>query len=179
MVGSPLSYSYIHRFHHANSDNNVDPHSPKDGVMHSIFGLHQPYKLQAFIIRDFLKSKFQMFVHKYYLLIVVAICGLVASFSLHALVFGILVPGFFTALASRLNNWITHEPRFGIQDNDTGDNSRNVWWWNAILVWSGEGWANNHHHRSGDYDFGKPQSRIDITARLIELMATIRMIKVK
>jgi fatty-acid desaturase len=89
------------------------------------------------------------------------------------------VPGFVTALASRLNNWVTHESRFGTQDNDTGDNSRNVWWWNILLFCSGEGWANNHHYRSGDYDFGRPQRRVDLVARLIEIMAKIGIVKVK
>lgn len=179
MVGSPLSYSYIHRIHHANSDGDNDPHSPKEGILHSVFGLHQPHKLYAFIIKDFIKDKFQLNIHKYYLLIVIVVCGIVSLWSFHLLIFGILVPGFFTSMASRLNNWITHDARFGVQNNNTGDNSRNVWWWNVLLFGSGEGWANNHHYCASNYDFGKLQHRIDIIARLVDVMAAFRIVKVK
>ena len=179
MVGSPLSYSYIHRFHHANSDNNTDPHSPKHGILHSIFGLHQPQKLHAFIIRDFIKDKFQMYIHKYYLLIVIVICSIIGLCNFQLLLFGVLMPGFFASVASRLNNWVTHEAKFGVQNIDTGDNSRNVGWWNVLLLWSGEGWANNHHYCASKYDFGKPQGRIDIIARIIDAMAIVRVVKVK
>jgi len=179
MVGSPLSYSYIHRFHHANSDTEVDPHSPKHGIFHSIFGLHEPQRVHKFIIRDFLKDEFQLLIHKKYLLIVAGICLMVGLINFNLLVFVILIPGFFSAMASRLNNWITHEQYFGEQTYNNGDNSRNVWWWNLLTFGSGEGWANNHHYQAGHYDFGSPQNRIDTVARLIDILQKIKIVEVR
>lgn len=179
MVGSPLSYSYIHRYHHANSDTEVDPHSPKHGIIHSIFGLHQPQKVHKFIIRDFLKDEFQLFIHKKYLLVVLSVCLLVGLINFNLLIFGVLIPGFFSAMASRFNNWVTHEQKFGEQNYLTGDGSRNVWWWNVITFGSGEGWANNHHNQASHYDFGAPQHRIDTVARLVEFLAKFNIVKVR
>jgi len=179
MLGSPLSYAYIHRFHHSNSDTEIDPHSPKHGILHSIFGLHEPKRVHTFIIRDFLKDKFQMFIHNYYTLIIFLLCIMVSVFSVNLLVFGLLIPGFFASLASRVNNWVTHDTRFGVQDNDSEDNSRNVWWWNLLTFGSGEGWANNHHHQAGNYDFGYPQNRIDTVARLIDILQRMKIVEVR
>lgn len=179
MLGSPLSYAYIHRFHHSNSDTDIDPHSPKHGIMHSIFGLHEPQKVHTFIIRDFLKDDFQMFIHSYYTLIILLLCVVVSMISINALVFAVLIPGFFASLASRVNNWVTHDTRFGTKDNHSNDNSRNVWWWNLITFGSGEGWANNHHNQASSYDFGAPQQRIDIIAKLVELLAKFNIVKVR
>ena len=179
MLGSPLSYAYIHRIHHSNSDTETDPHSPKHGIVHSIFGLHEPEKVQTFIIRDFLKDQFQMFIHSYYTLLIILLCVIVSMFSVNVLVFCVLIPGFFASLASRLNNWVTHDTRFGIENNNSGDNSRNVWWWNLLTFGSGEGWANNHHNQASIYDFGRAQKRIDIIARLIELLVKIKIVEVR
>jgi len=179
MLGSPLSYAYIHRFHHSNSDTDIDPHSPKHGIVHSIFGLHEPQRVHTFIIRDFLKDKFQMFIHNYYTLLVLVFCLIISMISINLLVFGVLIPGFFASLASRLNNWVTHDSRFGIKNNNSDDNSRNVWWWNLLTFGSGEGWANNHHYQASHYDFGRLQNRIDIIARLIDLLVKMKIVEVR
>lgn len=180
MVGSPISYSYIHRYHHANSDTEKDPHSPKHGILNCVLGLHEePNQPQTVFVRDFIKDNFQIALHRYYVLVVLAIGLLVASISVDLLLYGIMVPGFLSAVASRFNNWVTHEVAFGTQDNDTGDNSRNVWWWNVILCFSGEGWANNHHYAASKYDFRMKPDQIDIVAWMIEMLDRTSLVHIK
>lgn len=180
MVGSPISYAYIHRYHHANSDTEKDPHSPKHGIFGCVLGLHdEPNQAQTIIVRDFLKDNFQIMLHKYYLLVILGISLLVASVSMDLLLYGIMVPGFLSAAVSRLNNWVTHEVAFGSQDNDTGDNSRNVGWWNAVLCFSGEGWANNHHLTASKYDFRTKPEQIDITAWMIGMLDRVGVVQIK
>lgn len=38
LSGDPVQWSSVHRFHHQNSDSDEDPHSPKRGFWHSLFG---------------------------------------------------------------------------------------------------------------------------------------------
>jgi stearoyl-CoA desaturase (delta-9 desaturase) len=43
-------------------------------------------------------------------------------------------------------NSIGHTASFGYRNFETGDVSRNVWW--VAILTQGEGWHNNHPHRS-------------------------------
>ena len=57
LMGGPITWSRIHRYHHAHSDTNLDPHSPSKGFYISYFGwLLQPMEVPVFIIRDYLKD---------------------------------------------------------------------------------------------------------------------------
>ena len=37
MMGGPIVWTAMHRWHHKHSDTDSDPHSPKDGLLHSYF----------------------------------------------------------------------------------------------------------------------------------------------
>lgn len=169
LTGSPLSYAYIHRMHHAYTDGDKDPHSPKHGILKSLFGMHEPEKFHGNMIRDLLRDPFQMFLHNYYLLTLLIIMGIVALLSPSILIYGLLIPGILSGMTSRLHNWVTHEPRFGYKSFHTNDNSRNVPWLNAISCFTGEGWANNHHAFAWDYNFGKRTNNIDIVGNFVDL----------
>ena len=57
LMGGPITWSRIHRYHHAHSDTNLDPHSPSKGFYISYFGwLLQPMEVPVFVIRDYLKD---------------------------------------------------------------------------------------------------------------------------
>lgn len=58
LMGGPISWARMHRWHHANSDTNKDPHSPLKGFYFSYFGwLLDPPNVPVFTIRDHLKDK--------------------------------------------------------------------------------------------------------------------------
>lgn len=57
LMGGPITWSRIHRYHHAHSDTTLDPHSPSKGFYVSYFGwLLKPMDVPVFVIRDYLKD---------------------------------------------------------------------------------------------------------------------------
>ena len=59
MVGDPISYAHTHRWHHAHSDTDKDPHSPTQGKFHAFFGWTlKPQHIPLFIIKDLLKPEY-------------------------------------------------------------------------------------------------------------------------
>lgn len=74
MIGSPLSYAYLHRWHHRFSDTDRDLHSPIHGRFHAFIGWYfKPLPdIPIISIKDLLKSKFSYleFYTKYQLYLV-------------------------------------------------------------------------------------------------------------
>lgn len=175
LTGSPISYAYIHRLHHLYVDNDKDPHSPKHGKIHAMFGTHEPEKFHGNMIRDLLKDRYQVFLHRYYLLIVGTVWTIIALLSPPIFLYCLVVPGMLSGVTSRLHNWVTHEPRFGYRSFDTKDNSRNVPWLNVLFFFSGEGWANNHHAYAWEHNFGKRTNQIDIIGWFTNIFTKLRL----
>ena len=75
---------------------------------------------------------------------------------------------FLNTVASRLSNWIDHNPKFGTQADKSKDQSHNVWWWSLLTF--GEGWHNNHHLYPGDYTFKKKWYEFDMSGFIIQLI---------
>jgi stearoyl-CoA desaturase (delta-9 desaturase) len=74
MLGSPLSYAYLHRWHHRFSDMPQDLHTPIDGRLHAFIGWYfKPLpEIPILSIRDLLRPQFSYlnFYTKYQLHIV-------------------------------------------------------------------------------------------------------------
>lgn len=63
-LGSPLSFSALHRLHHKYTDTDKDPHSPTHLRWWKVYFLFWKVdRINPSIIKDFIASKFQMFVH--------------------------------------------------------------------------------------------------------------------
>lgn len=60
MVGDPINYARTHRWHHAKTDTDDDPHSPVHGRWHAFAGwMFKPRKpIPIFVIKDLLKPQF-------------------------------------------------------------------------------------------------------------------------
>ncbi len=173
LIGSPLSYTYIHRMHHAHTDKDKDPHTPKNGIMQSMFGMHEPEHFHGNMIRDLLREPYQLFLHKYYLLTLFVGACIIGLLGINILIYGLIIPGILCGITSRFHNWATHEVRFGYKTFNTEDSSRNIPWLNVVFLFSGEGWANNHHAHAWDYDFGKRTQNIDIVGKFVDWCVSI------
>jgi sn-1 stearoyl-lipid 9-desaturase len=178
LVGTPISYAYMHRLHHIHSDTDQDPHTPLKGALRSIFYLDQPIKFHGRLIKDFLGDRFQTWVHYNFMLVVLLICGVVGLLSFNVLLYVILIPALFLGIVQRAHNWVSHDPRFGTRDFPATDNSRNIGWWNAALMFCGEGWANTHHYDSNDYNYGKPTGDVDLVAKMVDSLILLKLCKV-
>jgi len=161
MQGPLLSYVGIHRMHHVFSDTEKDPHTPLKGKFKVLYWLN-PITVNPSMIRDYLKDTRLRFTAKWYY-------ELYIGFSvIFILIFG-LVPyvylfSFSAILGLYLNGLVNiycHDGN-GVQDSNTGDNSRNKRSWFMRFVLKGGNLHNNHHalasgssneHRLGEYDF--------------------------
>ncbi len=155
--GSPIFWVATHRLHHKYSDLDGDPHSPRDGLWHSFIGWMMTPRVrysEAECIRlcpDLFKDPYYRFLHcnhsRYHALLCL---GMNILFRLTILLilgpvafFANLIASFLPFLGALMVNSLGHLPRFGYQNFDTGENSRNVWW--IAMLSLGEGWHNNHH----------------------------------
>lgn len=179
--GSPIWWSAIHRAHHKFADTPLDPHSPQQGLVHSLFGWmllgkypdHIDPKTQC---KDLIDDP----VYK-----VLECGGSPAMASLVNLIVNIIfrgtlwvVFGWQVALASLITslmvftiplmlNVACHIPKLGYKNFETKDDGCNVWWVGLLAL--GEGWHNNHHAYPGSAQTGLRWWELDISWQTIKL----------
>lgn len=143
--GSPLGWSYLHRKHHAYSDTEKDPHSPKY-LGYKIFGFghyktQEEEPMQIFIVKD-LMSKEQLFIHKWYIAIILSFVCMIALVNVELLYFVWVLPAFLVHLSQTNFNYFGHMN--GYRNFQIKDDSRNNIYLFPIIL--GEAWHNNHHN---------------------------------
>lgn len=164
--GSPLGWAYLHRKHHAFSDTDKDPHSPKN-LGYKIFGFghykKQEEQMQIFIVKD-LMTKEQLFIHKWYMAIILTFIVVLAGISIQGLYFAWILPAFLVHISQNNFNYFGHMN--GYRNFETKDDSRNnIYLFPFIL---GEAWHNNHHAnpkgttKVNKYEFDPVDSLINI-----------------
>lgn len=167
--GSPLGWSYLHRKHHAHSDTDKDPHCPKY-LGYKIFGFdhykkQEEEQMQIFIVKD-LMTKEQLFIHKWYICLVLSFVIVLACISIEILYFAWVLPAFLVHLSQTNFNYFGHLS--GYRNFETKDDSRNnVFLFPFIL---GEAWHNNHHYDAKNYSTTKNLHEYDPLAKFIELI---------
>lgn len=170
--GSPLFWVASHRKHHQYSDEEGDPHSPKDGFWWShvlwLFprrDVHSETTFQRYA-KDLLQDPFHRFMHATFIHwhLLLGLGMLAAGWAAWDVRTGIslVLMGMFLRLTCVLHvTWLVNSAShlWGYRNYETRDNSRNLWW--VGLLAFGEGWHNNHHafprrarhgHRWWEYD---------------------------
>jgi len=168
LQGSSLAWTCAHRLHHAKTDKIGDPHSPL------ILGFWKAHFLSMYspiqiINSPVIKSKFHIFMHRYYLHINLfyGLCLLFIGGIYWVLHFW-LVPAFVLWHAGNIINTFCHSRWFGTRPYLTSDNSVNNTFM-GILMW-GEGWHNNHHKNQKRPNLGEKWYQIDIGFMFIKLI---------
>jgi len=167
--GSPLGWSYLHRKHHAYSDTEQDPHSPKY-LGYKIFGFNHYKKqeeesMQIFLVKD-LMTKEQLFIHKWYIAIILSFVCALALINLELLYFVWILPTFLVHLSQNNFNYFGHTN--GYRNFETKDDSRNnIWLFPFIL---GEAWHNNHHYDAKNYSTKKNKYEFDPLSFVITII---------
>ena len=182
LEGDPLWWSATHRIHHRESDQPMDPHSPKVSFLwgHVLWLMYGDgcAKDQATLERyvpDLANDPWAKFLAKYFEVINLAFLGLLMAIGYAiggmkvAISMGIW--GGFLRIAyvwhtTWFVNSVTH--LFGYRTYETKDDSRNLWW--VALVTFGEGWHNNHHANPSAARSGHRWWEIDVTYGIIKLM---------
>lgn len=176
-TGSSVGWIFVHRMHHRYSDKEGDPHSPIVlGKLGAIIGQYGN-GFDKWCVRDLVRDPVHRFYHDYYNIIITLVPALLVCIGVEYFIFGFAIPVFFNTAASRLSNWIDHEPKFGVRPHASGDMAHNVWWWSLLTF--GEGWHNNHHAFPGDFRFGRKWYEVDIGQYIIRFLAMMGAVRLK
>jgi stearoyl-CoA desaturase (delta-9 desaturase) len=183
--GCALDWVATHRKHHALSDQEGDPHSPRDGawwshtwwLSRSMYGKSWGPYIQRWV-PDLAKDPAMKWL---------AYAAIPSHFALGLTMFGIgyaidgaflgwslVFWGMFVRLVLVLHStWFVNSAShmWGYRNYETTDDSRNNWW--VALVTYGEGWHNNHHAYPRMANHGHKWWEIDVTFRTIRLMETL------
>lgn len=150
---SPIYYAAVHRFHHMNSDTELDPHSPRrQGFIKSFLGFVDQKSVDSIpkkIIKDLIKNPTVMFFHNWYWIIIFSYCLLCTVVDFKLLFFCYLIPVGYTQFVNSTQIFFGH--KWGYKNFNLSDDSTNNIFWNIITL--GEGLHNNHHNDSYQYNF--------------------------
>lgn len=194
---TPCRWVANHRLHHRHSDEEPDPHSPRDGVVWAHVGWlfeRVPHRRSlAFLekyARDILADGYYRALERQPWAIVVIYLAQATVFAAAGLLFGRwtggdwghgrqlaaswLVWGVFvrTVLVWHITwsvNSLTH--LFGYRTYATDEDSRNNWF--VALIAMGEGWHNNHHHDPASASVQHRWWECDVTYYLILLLQRV------
>ena len=166
--GSPIGWVYVHRIHHAFSDTDKDPHSPKK-LGFKLFGFkhieEHSGKMNFFIVKD-LMNPVQLKINEYYFLVILVAIVLLGVMSINFLYFAWILPVFLIQLSQNSFNYFAHSK--GHRNFDTKDNStNNVWLWPFIL---GDAWHNNHHSNASKLSTKVKKYEFDPVVVLVNLI---------
>lgn len=171
-TGSTLQYVTVHRYHHVNSDNGRDLHSPHEiGYWRSFWHWYKEdpsEKAPIGLIKDLLRNPMLMWLHKYYFAIIFLYILLLALIDPVLMLFCYMLPAGFSWWSSAVLSLPLHLPNQGYRNFETTDSTVNSHMWNWLTL--GEGLHNNHHARPGEYNFAftKKPLEWDLCAFLVE-----------
>jgi stearoyl-CoA desaturase (delta-9 desaturase) len=157
LEGGPMFWVSTHRVHHQMSDQEGDPHTPREGKWWAhtgwiFFGeaLHSQTDVLARYSPDLRRDRFHVWLSKYHWIPLVASGVLLTAGGWYfggwksgvgMLLWGVMLRVTVGLHATWLVNSATH--LWGSRRFQTRDDSRNSWW--VALLTGGEGWHNNHH----------------------------------
>lgn len=181
LEGGPMFWVAAHRIHHKYSDQEGDPHTPRDGkwwahMLWTIFGesKHADTAMMGKYAPDLYKDPFYRWLTKYHWVPLTTLgLAIWAIGGLPYLLWCVFFRVVFGLHATWLVNSATH--LWGTRRFHTRDDSKNSWW--VALLTFGEGWHNNHHAHPASARHGMAWYELDITWLTIRLLGFIGFVK--
>lgn len=162
LMGPPLSWIALHRYHHKNTDQKEDPHSPLHNSFPKLIWLIMFCPFPNSLLGKVQHMGLLSFVQKWY-------------FHIHSLLMAttLIYPSLMVKiyLAPAALNWlaagavVTLNHSYGYRNFNTLDNSKNLLLTGYLTF--GEGWHNNHHHSPTSTLFSKNWWEIDVGGLII------------
>lgn len=164
--GGPTNWVVTHRMHHRFSDQEGDPHTPRDGGWWAHIGwilIGRAQEHPALVLHryapDLMRDRFHRWLNRYYMWPVVFLgLGLYAWGGWPFVTWGLCLRAVLGLHATWLVNSATH--MWGSRRFATRDDSRNNWW--VAWITFGEGWHNNHHAHPTSARHGLAWYEIDV-----------------
>lgn len=157
LMGSPIVWVGVHRLHHQKSDEVGDPHSPRRGFKHALYGwMFKTYEVQndeelrkqaADLMKDpifrWCGDSHSPAQAQRCLAVNIGVRIIIfAAFGLSAMLMNALATG-IVFWSTQAVNAVCHLRSQGYRNFNTREDSTNVWW--VAILSLGEGWHNNHH----------------------------------
>ena len=177
LEGGPIFWVATHRIHHQHSDQDGDPHTPREGAFWARMGwilmgrgMHHDTEVLRRYAPDLCKDRFHVFMSKWHWVPQTVLgVGLLVFGGLPYLLWGLFFRTTFLLHATWLVNSATHI--WGSRRFQTKDDSRNSWW--VALLSFGEGWHNNHHAHPVSARHGLAWYELDMNWIGISVMKTL------
>jgi len=180
LQSGPLTWVTTHRLHHAFTETEKDPHSPRHGTYWSHMGWifrgtaqNQSWATMERYCPDITKDRFQLALNKYYYVpIIIVSMGLLAIGGWTMLLWAVALRTVCGWHFTWLVNSATH--LWGTRRFDTRDDSRN----NGLIaaVTFGEGWHNNHHAHPRSAKHGLAWYEFDVNWVQIKVLEKLGII---
>jgi fatty-acid desaturase len=182
--GGVVDWVAIHRLHHAHTDSDGDPHTPKDSFWRGYFLWLFRYdprvadgSLKARYVKDLCKDPYMTFLEDWSIglqVLLFVVLYLVGEFVGHNLGLSWAVYGVFVRVAALqqiawLVNSVSH--KWGYRTFATRDQSVNCWWLAYPAL--GEAWHNNHHAFPKSARFGLRWYELDLGFVAIRLLQSL------
>jgi len=167
LYGSSITYTGVHRQHHAYSDTDKDPHITKPWWKVVFYVRNEKYNIETKFVADLIRSPVHRFIHRHYFKInIVLLLTLLAIFGIEFTGYFLSFNVFYNFVAAGLVNTLGHRPDLGTRNYDTSDMSTN----NSFLKWLtwNEGYHNNHHHKPSSHTYALNPGEFDFPAWIIE-----------
>jgi len=180
LQSGPLTWVTTHRLHHAFTETDKDPHSPRHGTYWAHIGWifrgtaqNQTWPTMVRYCPDITKDRFQVALNKYYYVpVIIVAIGLYAIGGFSMVLWGVALKTVIGWHFTWLVNSATH--LWGSRRFDTRDDSRN----NGLIaaVTFGEGWHNNHHAHPRSARHGLAWYEFDINWIQIRLLEKVGLV---
>lgn len=148
-----IHYSALHRYHHAHSDTELDPHCPRQlGFFRSFFSFIDQEKtkeIKTRLVKDLLANDTVVFFHNWYWPTIALYWIILVSIDPLLFLFCYVIPCGYVQFVAGTQLSLGH--MWGYRNFDTKDSSINNRLWNWLTL--GEGLHNNHHQKPYEYDF--------------------------
>jgi fatty-acid desaturase len=184
LQGGPIQWATTHRMHHAHTDKEGDPHTPREGRWWSHVGWILTGTAQrhdeatiAHYVPDLARDLFYIWLDRlYFVPLIVLTLALLAFGGWSVMLWGVCVRVTLALHATWLVNSATH--LWGRKRFETGDDSTNSWW--VAMLTFGEGWHNNHHAHPTSARHGLKWYEVDFNwwgIRTLQFLGLARGIK--
>ncbi len=187
LQGGPIFWVSTHRLHHKESDQDMDPHTPKHGFWwaHMIWNFYtHPLLDEAGKNRyamDLQSDPVMRFFEKYFFGIFLAFHAALYAVGYHfggwhlglsLVIWGGILRTVYVWHVTWLVNSATHI--WGYQNYALKDDSKNAWW--VALLTYGEGWHNNHHSDQRSARHGHLWYEIDLSFSIVQLLEKLGLV---
>jgi len=149
LEGGPIQWVTTHRIHHAHTDREEDPHTPRHGgwwahvgwILHPTENLKDKARFRRYA-PELVDDAFYCWLNRFYYVPLIALAvALLGIGGVKVMLWGIFLRVTIGLHCTWLVNSATH--LWGKQRFSTREDSRNSLW--VALLTFGEGWHNNHH----------------------------------